>query len=74
MSLVNSHSVKLLAKYKRHEKCPMCKRTESSLRYQWIGMITGDRLEICRECAYREAFGSKGRNAKKKEKVLDKME
>ena len=52
----------------------MCKRTESSLRYQLIGMITGDRLEICRECAYREAFGSKGRNAKKKEKVLDKME
>ena len=52
----------------------MCGKSANSLRYQWVGMLTGDKLTVCRECAYRESFGTKTYRRMKKEKVLDSLD
>ena len=52
----------------------MCGKSANSLRYQWVGMLTGDKLKVCRDCAYRESFGTKTVSVRKKEKVLDNIE
>jgi ribosome-binding protein aMBF1 (putative translation factor) len=57
---------------KRHDTCPMCKKSALSERFLWIGMITGHELEVCVECAYKEEFGNKFWRKKKKEKALEK--
>jgi len=46
---------------KRVQKCPMCAQsTYNTTRYfEWIGMITKDRLEICHACAKREIGSAK---------------
>lgn len=55
---------------KRIQTCPMCaESTYTRTRYfEWIGMITEERLEICLKCAKRE-IGS----AKKQQIKLKKM-
>tara|TARA_Y100001938_G_C7775029_1_gene275151 strand:- start:301 stop:498 length:198 start_codon:yes stop_codon:yes gene_type:complete len=55
---------------KRIQKCPMCaESTFSRTRYfEWIGMITKDRLEICFKCAKREVG-----TAKKSQERLRKL-
>ena len=54
-------------------KCEMC--TKPSIKkpmFKWTGMIIKeDELYICRNCAYREAYGSRDRNKAKKEKWLE---
>lgn len=69
-----SYRCKLIQKHKTYESCPMCGNSANSLRYQWTGMLTGDKLIVCRDCAYRESFGTKTFRRMKKEKVLDKIE
>lgn len=46
---------------KRIEKCTMCSETTYNVTryFEWIGMITHDRIEICLKCAKREVGTSK---------------
>ena len=45
---------------KKFQKCHMCTETYTNSRFfEWIGIITEDRLEICLKCAQREIGTSK---------------
>ena len=45
---------------KRFQKCDMCKETYTNSRFfEWIGIITEERLEICFKCAQREIGSAK---------------
>ena len=39
---------------KHNYKCDMCYRHEYNDKYQWIGWITKQKLNICVKCAERE--------------------
>jgi len=53
-------------------ECEMCKKKFiKKPRYKWTGIITGEEIYICRDCAYKEAYGSKNKNKAKKEKRLE---
>ena len=53
-------------------KCEMCsKKFIKKPRYLWTGIITKQELYICRDCAYRETYGSKGRSKAKKAKWIE---
>tara|TARA_Y100000310_G_scaffold312002_1_gene358882 strand:- start:43 stop:252 length:210 start_codon:yes stop_codon:yes gene_type:complete len=55
-----------------HYKCGMCRENFiKKPRYRWTGIITKEELYICRNCAYREAYGSKNRSKAKREKLLE---
>ena len=40
--------------------CDMCKVATRKNKFFWKSWFTGDELSICRECAYREKYGTKG--------------
>ena len=64
--------IKIIDKIHPCFKCGRCcERIISKSRYLWIGMITKDETYICRDCAYREAYGSKNSSKAKKERLLD---
>lgn len=50
----------------------MCAKSVLSKRFVWKGMITGDILEVCADCAYKEEYGNKLWRKRKKEKTLEK--
>ena len=53
-------------------KCGRCKNQFiKKQRYLWIGLITKQKLYICRDCAYKESYGTKGSPRAKKEKWLE---
>jgi len=52
--------------------CGICKRVTRKNKFFWKSYFTGDELNICRECAYREKYGTKGMIKAKKEKLLEK--
>ena len=53
-------------------ECGMCKnKSIKKPRYRWTGMITKQEIYICRDCAYREAYGSKNKAKGKKENRLE---
>ena len=52
--------------------CDMCKQTTRKNKFFWKSWFTGNELSICRECAYREKYGTKGMIKAKKEKLLEK--
>ena len=57
---------------KTFERCEMCGVSSNSLRFLWVGMLSGAEVKICRECAYKEEFGTKKRRVNKKNKVIEK--
>ena len=64
--------IKIIDKIHPYFKCGRCcERIISKSRYLWIGMITKDETYICRDCAYRETYGSKNSSKAKKERLLD---
>ena len=64
--------VKMVNKNHSHYKCEMCSnRFIKKPRYQWTGLITKQELYICRDCAYREAYGSRNSGKAKREKWLE---
>ena len=52
--------------------CDICKIRTRKNKFFWKSWFTGDELNICRECAYREKYGTKGMVKAKKEKLLEK--
>ena len=52
--------------------CDICKNVTRKNKFFWKSWFTGDELNICRECAYKEKYGTKGMIKAKKEKLLEK--
>ena len=52
--------------------CDMCKIATRKNKFFWKSWFTGNELNICRECAYKEKYGTKGMIKAKKEKLLEK--
>ena len=57
------------------EECGMCSTDIlKKKRYTYISPLSMSKLEICNDCALREYYGTKKRNAKRYEKDLDNDE
>ena len=52
--------------------CGICQQITRKNKFFWKSWFTGDELSICRECAYREKYGTKGMIKAKKENLLEK--
>ena len=62
------------AKYigKGYLKCERCQNTSFHTSiYEHIGMLTKNVLKMCKQCVYKENFGTKNWRKKMKEGVLD---
>ena len=53
-------------------ECQMCKERTRRNKFSWKSWFTGKEIVICRECAYREKFGTKKVKKAKKERILEK--
>ena len=67
-----NHIQKILTRTREYGKCEMCGKTLYSLWFLWVGMLTETEVRVCRDCAYKEEYGSKNANKNKKNKVLEK--
>jgi len=54
--------------------CGMCGKVSKKSKFSWKSWFTGDKLIICRECAYRESYGTKGMKTAKKKRLLEEKE
>ena len=54
--------------------CQMCRETTKKNKFSWESWFTGDKLVICRECAYKESYGTKNIKKAKKERILEQKE
>ena len=52
--------------------CGICQQVTRKNKFFWKSWFTGNELSICRECAYREKYGTKGMIKAKKEKLFEK--
>ena len=55
-------------------ECQMCKEVTRKSKFLWKSWFTGDELVICRECAYKETYGTKNMKKAKTERILEKKE
>ena len=55
-------------------ECQMCKERTRKNKFLWKSWFGDSELVICRECAYREQFGTKKMKKAKKERILEKKE
>jgi ribosome-binding protein aMBF1 (putative translation factor) len=55
-------------------KCQMCGNVAKKSKFLWKSWFTGDEIVICRECAYRETYGTKNMKKAKKERILEKKQ
>ena len=54
--------------------CGMCREITRKNKFSWKSYFTEKKLFICRECAYREQFGTKKMKKAKKERILEQKE
>jgi ribosome-binding protein aMBF1 (putative translation factor) len=54
--------------------CQMCGETTRRNKFRWISWFGDSELTICRECAYKEKFGTRNSKQAKKERLLEKKE
>jgi hypothetical protein len=54
--------------------CQMCKEQTRRNKFLWKSWFTGDEIVICRDCAYREKYGTKNMNKAKKERILEEKQ
>jgi predicted nucleic acid-binding Zn ribbon protein len=54
--------------------CQMCGEKTRKNKFSWVSWFTDDKLVICRECAYRERFGTRNMKKAKKERILEQKE
>ena len=54
--------------------CDMCGKVSKQNKFSWKSWFTGDELLICRECAYRESYGTNGMKTAKKKRLLEEKE
>ena len=52
-------------------KCGMCRDVSKRNKFLWRSYFTENELFICRECAYKEKYGTKGMKQAKKERLLE---
>jgi hypothetical protein len=52
----------------------MCGERTRRNKFSWKSWFTGKELAICRECAYKEKFGTKKLKKAKKERILEQKE
>ena len=52
-------------------ECQMCKERTRRNKFLWKSWFTDDELTICRECAYREKYGTRKSKRAKKERILE---
>ena len=55
-------------------ECQMCKERTRQNKFLWKSWFTKDEIVICRECAYRESYGTKKMKKAKKERILEQKE
>ena len=55
-------------------RCQMCREKTRKNSFLWKSWFTGDELVICRECAYKETYGTKNMKKAKTERILEKKE
>tara|TARA_Y100000310_G_scaffold290123_1_gene317043 strand:- start:334 stop:570 length:237 start_codon:yes stop_codon:yes gene_type:complete len=55
-------------------ECQMCGSRTKKNKFLWKSWFTGDEITICRECAYKERFGTKNIKTAKKERILEKKQ
>ena len=55
-------------------KCDMCKTVTRKNKFLWKSWFTGDEIVICRECTYKEKFGTKNMKKAKKDRILEQKE
>ena len=55
-------------------KCQMCKTVTKKNKFLWTSWFGDDELIICRECAYKDEFGTKNMKTAKKENRLEKKQ
>ena len=54
--------------------CQLCGEKTRKNKFSWKSWFTGDEIVICRECAYKERFGTKNMKKAKKERILEQKE
>ena len=52
-------------------RCDMCGEITRKNKFSWESWFTKEIIMICRDCAYKEKFGSKNVKKAKKEGVLE---
>tara|TARA_R100000501_G_C2558827_1_gene70347 strand:- start:169 stop:396 length:228 start_codon:yes stop_codon:yes gene_type:complete len=55
-------------------KCGMCQDVSRKSKFLWKSYLNENELFICRECAYKEKYGTKGMKQAKKERLLEQKE
>ena len=55
-------------------ECQMCKENTRKNKFSWEGWFGDSKLVICRECAYRETYGTIGMKTAKQKRLLEEKE
>ena len=55
-------------------ECGMCRDASRRNKFLWKSYFTEEELFICRECAYRETYGTKEMKQAKKKRLLEQKE
>ena len=55
-------------------ECGMCGKVSRKNKFSWQSWFTGDKLTICKECAYKESYGTKGMKTAKQKRLLEEKE
>ena len=54
--------------------CGMCRKVSRKNKFSWESWFTGDKLLICRECAYKESYGTVNMKTAKQKRLLEEKE
>ena len=57
-----------------HYRCGMCREVTKKNKFSWKSYFTGNELFICRECAYKEKFGTRNMKKAKEKRILEEKE
>ena len=55
-------------------KCQMCLSVTKKNKFLWRSWFLNNEKTICRDCAYREQFGTKNMKKAKKDRILEQKE
>ena len=53
-------------------ECQMCGEKTKKNKFLWRSWFTGEEINICRNCAYKEVFGTKNMKKAKAKELLEK--
>ena len=55
-------------------ECGMCGKVSKKNKFSWKSWFTDNEIIICRDCAYKESYGTKGSKDAKGKRLLEKKE